>query len=332
MSAVATDLSIIDPTGLGNCFAGNTFTTSAPADIEALLPCEGEGIGGDYLATDLDVASWLADAPTAPPSVDYETAPTPEPPCSTACPTRPPHRRIRPSTCRRRSISRRSPCPTSRRADRTPRPCPRPTLAMSERPDRRSVRSSQRDRSADVVALVVAGVIIGACGGGSDGTSIGRRRSATPGTAGQGAAVHRAVHAEPRRVRRSDRVPRPAGREPPAHVLRQRRRRCHARLRRGQRGVDELLPTPRHGVVLGSGAARCRRRTGRTDRDDRLLPTRVRRRPGRRRAVSGRTDAGRRGLPCRASPSRPTSSPGRAGRRRHARSTRRCVRPTRRCG
>ncbi len=80
MSAVATDLSIIDPTGLGNCFAGNTFTTSAPADIEALLPCEGEGSGGDYLASDLNVASWLDDVATAPPSVDYQTAPTPEPP------------------------------------------------------------------------------------------------------------------------------------------------------------------------------------------------------------------------------------------------------------
>lgn len=80
MSAVATDLSIIDPTGLGNCFAGNTFTTSAPADIEALLPCEGTGSGGDYLATDLNVASWLDDVATAPPAVDYASAPTPEPP------------------------------------------------------------------------------------------------------------------------------------------------------------------------------------------------------------------------------------------------------------
>jgi hypothetical protein len=80
MSAVATDLSIIDPTGLGNCFAGNTFTTSAPADIEALLPCEGTGSGGDYLATVLNVASWLDDVATAPPAVDYASAPTPEPP------------------------------------------------------------------------------------------------------------------------------------------------------------------------------------------------------------------------------------------------------------
>ncbi len=28
---------------LGNCFAGNTFETSAPADIETMAPCDGEG-------------------------------------------------------------------------------------------------------------------------------------------------------------------------------------------------------------------------------------------------------------------------------------------------
>ncbi len=80
LSALASDLSIVDPTDLGNCFADNTFTTSAPTDIEALVPCDGQGSGGDYLAGDLNIVTWLADADTAPPSVDYETAPTPEPP------------------------------------------------------------------------------------------------------------------------------------------------------------------------------------------------------------------------------------------------------------
>jgi hypothetical protein len=80
ISAVDLTLAPIDPTTLGNCFSGNTFTSSAPSDIEALLPCEGTGSGGDWLLGDLNVASWLADAETAPPSVDYDKAPTPAPP------------------------------------------------------------------------------------------------------------------------------------------------------------------------------------------------------------------------------------------------------------
>ncbi len=80
VSAVDVSLAPIDPTTLGNCFADNVFTTSAPTDIEALLPCEGTGSGGDWLLGDLNVVSWLADAESAPPSVDYDKAPTPAPP------------------------------------------------------------------------------------------------------------------------------------------------------------------------------------------------------------------------------------------------------------
>jgi hypothetical protein len=64
--------------GLGNCFSGNTFTTSAPADLEALAPCEGEGSGGDWSAGALDLGALIAAAEDAPPSVGFEQAELPE--------------------------------------------------------------------------------------------------------------------------------------------------------------------------------------------------------------------------------------------------------------
>lgn len=68
--------SLEDVAGLGNCFADNTFATSAPLDLEALAPCEGEG-NGDWTAGALDLAAlMLAEHP---PSGDYKTTPEPEP-------------------------------------------------------------------------------------------------------------------------------------------------------------------------------------------------------------------------------------------------------------
>jgi len=80
VAALTPDLVPIDPTTLGNCFGSNTFTTSAPTDVEGIIPCDGDGNGADWNLGALDVVSWLADAETAPPSVDYATAPTPAPP------------------------------------------------------------------------------------------------------------------------------------------------------------------------------------------------------------------------------------------------------------
>jgi hypothetical protein len=72
IASVDTDLST-----LGNCFAGNEFTTSAPEDLEALAPCEGEG-AGDWAAGALDLVPWIQEAQNAPPPPSYDTAPTPD--------------------------------------------------------------------------------------------------------------------------------------------------------------------------------------------------------------------------------------------------------------
>ena len=40
---------------LGNCFSGNTFATTAPADLEALAPCAGEPTASDWTRSTLDL-------------------------------------------------------------------------------------------------------------------------------------------------------------------------------------------------------------------------------------------------------------------------------------
>lgn len=61
---------------LGNCFSGNTFTTSAPEDIETLAPCDGEG-GGDFTKGEFNLGPLLAEEPPAPPEDAYKTSPEP---------------------------------------------------------------------------------------------------------------------------------------------------------------------------------------------------------------------------------------------------------------
>lgn len=67
-----------DLASLDNCFTGNTFGTTAPAQLEALAPCDGEPTATDWSAGALDLGALIA--AERPPSVDYQTAPTPEPP------------------------------------------------------------------------------------------------------------------------------------------------------------------------------------------------------------------------------------------------------------
>ena len=67
-----------DVSTLGNCFSGNTFTTTAPNNLETLAPCDATG-SGDWKDGEYNVVAWLGE--THPPSVDWQTAdlPTLEP-------------------------------------------------------------------------------------------------------------------------------------------------------------------------------------------------------------------------------------------------------------
>jgi hypothetical protein len=62
---------------LNNCFSGNTFKTSAPADLEGLAPCDGKGNGGDFDKDSLNLAPLLAEQPPKPPKDAYRKTPVP---------------------------------------------------------------------------------------------------------------------------------------------------------------------------------------------------------------------------------------------------------------
>jgi len=63
--------------GLNNCFSGNTFATTAPADLELLAPCEGAGNGGDWSKGAFDLVPLIADQAPAPPDDTYKHTPEP---------------------------------------------------------------------------------------------------------------------------------------------------------------------------------------------------------------------------------------------------------------
>ena len=67
-----------DLADLDNCFSGNTFATTAPADLEALAPCEGAPTSDAWGVGTLDLGALVG--AERPPSVDYQTAPTPDAP------------------------------------------------------------------------------------------------------------------------------------------------------------------------------------------------------------------------------------------------------------
>jgi hypothetical protein len=72
------DLAVLDRAGDGNCFSGNDHATSAPAEIESLLPCGEGAAGGDPAAGALD----RSEVASLPADVDRDAArdqPTPEP-------------------------------------------------------------------------------------------------------------------------------------------------------------------------------------------------------------------------------------------------------------
>ncbi|HSL59400.1 MAG TPA: right-handed parallel beta-helix repeat-containing protein [Acidimicrobiales bacterium] len=64
---------------LDNCFSGNTFATTAPFELEALAPCDGEGSGGDFEAGAFDLLVLIGEMPPEPAPDVYRTTPEPGP-------------------------------------------------------------------------------------------------------------------------------------------------------------------------------------------------------------------------------------------------------------
>jgi hypothetical protein len=69
---------------LGNCFSGNTFTTSQPAKLEQLAPCNGEPTATDWSASQLDLLTLMGQQPPKPSKEAYRA--TPEPPAQPQMP------------------------------------------------------------------------------------------------------------------------------------------------------------------------------------------------------------------------------------------------------
>lgn len=63
-----------DVSTLGNCFSGNTFSTTFPLKLEQLAPCDATG-SGNWKDGEYNIVSWLAEK--HPPSVDWKTATLP---------------------------------------------------------------------------------------------------------------------------------------------------------------------------------------------------------------------------------------------------------------
>ena len=63
---------------LDNCFSGNTFGTTSPADLEALAPCEGTGTGGDFSKDAFDLTVLINEMPDKPPADSYQKTPVPD--------------------------------------------------------------------------------------------------------------------------------------------------------------------------------------------------------------------------------------------------------------
>ena len=61
---------------LGNCFADNTFTTSAPQAIEQVAPCSGTSTGG-WNDGPLDLIGVFLNIPAAPPKNTWKSTPVP---------------------------------------------------------------------------------------------------------------------------------------------------------------------------------------------------------------------------------------------------------------
>lgn len=68
-----------DAAALNNCFAGNEFESTAPTDLEALAPCDGEGNGGSFAQGALDLLVLINEQPPKPEGDVYQSTPEPGP-------------------------------------------------------------------------------------------------------------------------------------------------------------------------------------------------------------------------------------------------------------
>ena len=68
---------LTDTSTLGNCFTGNDAATTRPADLQTIGAC-GAAASGDWSVDALNVIAWLTEVESAPPSVDWQTAPLPD--------------------------------------------------------------------------------------------------------------------------------------------------------------------------------------------------------------------------------------------------------------
>ena len=62
---------------LGNCFEGNTYEFTSPADLDALAPCGYDSVG-DLNTGSVNVLAWLLQQDSMPKSVNYRIAPLPD--------------------------------------------------------------------------------------------------------------------------------------------------------------------------------------------------------------------------------------------------------------
>lgn len=77
LASATIDLDGVATEDLDNCFSGNTFETSAPANIETLAPCDGDG-EGDWSDGALDLLVLITEMAEAPPEDTYQKMPEPE--------------------------------------------------------------------------------------------------------------------------------------------------------------------------------------------------------------------------------------------------------------
>ena len=222
---------------LGNCFADNTFTTSAPTNVEALAPCEGTG-AGDWTAGALDLLALFGQPATAPPDDTYRT--TPEPPEQENMPdarTKPAERFEGPVNARHRRDRR-----------------PRETGGLTARaPAERCGRARRRSRHRR------------GRGGCRVDARVRRRGAATdrgdrPDPSRRAAGTHRPVRGQvpvqPLRERRPHRALRPPGPLAPARLLRRGRGRRELDCGRAGRAGDDVRQAGRHRGVLAPDVVR----------------------------------------------------------------------------